>query len=230
MLVIASVFATGWLLLLGGSTTVTELVVDSAEYLSRFPQQQGATWLVGFAVMSLFLQLLIVPSGSLLLIGAGFIFGVLPSVAVYTLMQCIATWPVYRLCHYSLQRNRWSMQDRVNSWLEKSGVTRVTGSEPVISGMALRLTPVLPSAAASSIAALSGIPLGMFILATVLAGWVRPLFFASIGGAAGELSGFAAALTGEFRVAPLVLVFLAILLLLAVRLWLKHRAGLKPVS
>ena len=211
--------------MLGGFTTVTGLVVTSVEYLLRVQQHHSSqtAWLLCFAALSLSLQLLIVPSGSLLLVGAGFVFGVLPSVVIYMLMQCIAIWPIYWLCRFCLQRNRWGLQDKVNVLLEKSGVCRVTGSEPLISGMVLRLTPVLPSAAASSIASVAGIQASVFFLATVLAGWVRPLFFASIGGAVKEFSGFASTLSGEFHVAPLLLVFFAVLLLLAVKLWLRHR-------
>ena len=225
LLAAVSAVATGWVVLLGGFATVTEFVVDSVDYLLRVPQHQSVqtTWLLGFAALSLSLQLLIVPSGSLLLVGAGFVFGVFPSVVIYTLMQCIAIWPIYWLCRFCLERNRWGLQDKVNLLLEKSGVCRVTRSEPLISGMVLRLTPVLPSAAASSIASVAGIQMSVFFLATVLAGWVRPLFFASIGGAVKEFSGFASTLSGEFRVAPLLLVFFSVLLLLVVKLWLRRR-------
>ena len=106
LLVAGSVVATGWVVLLGGFTTVTELVVTSVEYLLRVQQHPSTqtAWLLGFAALSLSLQLLIVPSGSLLLVGAGFVFGVLPSVVIYMLMQCIAIWPIYWLCRFCLKR------------------------------------------------------------------------------------------------------------------------------
>lgn len=212
-------------LLPGGFDSVTALVVDGARYLERLRTDHSTLplWLAGFAVVSFCLQLLIVPSGSLLLIGAGFVFGVVPSVLVYTAMQCLAIVPVYRLCEYSAVNDPLRLQHRLSVWLEKSGVARVADAEPLVSGMVLRLTPVLPSAAASGVAAVTGIPMVVFFLSTLLVGWVRPLFFASIGGAVSEFSGFATALSGDFSAAPLILVFLTTVVLLAVRLWLRFR-------
>lgn len=223
-LIVASLATTVWVLFLGGMSTVTSWLVTSAEYLLRFPQHHAmqVSWLVGFAILSFFLQLLIVPSGSLLLVGAGFVFGVLPAVAIYTSVQCLAIWPVFRLCQSGLKP--WKLQDKVDAWVTKSAVSRTMGSEPLLSSMVLRLTPVLPSAAASGIAAICGIRLPVFFLATLFVGWVRPLFFASIGGAVKEVSGIAAALSGDFRIAPLLLVFVAMLLLLLVKVWLRYRS------
>lgn len=210
---------------MGGLSTISTLVVGGAEYLIRLPQHQAtqAAWLAAFAVLSFILQLLIIPSGSLLLIGAGFVFGVLPSVAIFTVAQCLAIWPIYRICKHGLAVNSARVRRTVDTFLEKSRVSQIIGSEPLISGMVLRLTPVVPSAAATAVAAFSGINLSVFLTSTILVGWVRPLFFASIGGSVKEMSGFATALSGEFQVAPLVLVFIAVVLLLLVRLWLRSR-------
>jgi len=226
-LLISSAAATIWVLWLGGLSTITSLIIGGAEYLLQFPSQHSTqlSWLAGFAVISLSLQLLIVPSGSILLIGAGFVFGLMPSVGIYTLMQCLAIWPIYWLCQYGSERNPWALQHKVDRWLAQTGLARVTDDEPLVASMVLRLTPVLPSAAASSVASFSGVPISAFFAATVLVGWVRPLFFASIGGAAKELSGFATALNGDFHMAPLIMVFLAVLVLLVVRLWMRHRAA-----
>jgi len=231
-LLVGSIAATFWLLVLGGLTTVTSLIVTGAEYLLRFPQHHAmqASWLAGFAALCFLLQLFIVPSGSVLMVGAGFVFGVLPSVAIYTCMQCLAIWPVYRLCQNSLAARSGALQAKVDVWLQKSAVKRVTGLEPLVSAMVLRLTPILPSAASSSIAAFSGIKLSVFFLATLLAGWVRPLFFASVGSAVNEVGGFATAVSDEVRLAPLLLVFMAVLMLLFVRLWVRHRSSSAGLS
>ena len=226
-LVLASALLTTWVLLPGGLESVVSLIVDGVRYRQQLPQN-GATlapWLAVFAMVSFCLQLLVVPSGSLLLIGAGFVLGVVPSVLIYTAMQCLAIFPVYRLCEYSRINNLLGLQRKLDAWIEKSGILRIAGAEPLVSGMVLRLTPVLPSAVATGVAAFSAIPVWMFLLATLVVGWVRPLFFASVGGAASELSGFATALSGDFRVGPLIAVFLATVLLLAVRLWLRYRSG-----
>lgn len=224
-LVLASALLTTWVILPGGLESIVALIVDGVGYLRQIPTDIASLlpWFAVFAVISFCLQLLVVPSGSLLLIGAGFVFGVMPSVLIYTAMQCLAIFPVYRLCAYSSANNLFGLQRKLDDWIDRSGVSRVAGAEPLVSGMVLRLTPVLPSAVATGIAALSVIPVKVFLLSTLAVGWVRPLFFSSVGGAVSELSGFATALSGDFRAAPLIVVFLATVLLLAVRLWLRFR-------
>ena len=57
------------------------------------------------------------------------------------------------------------------------GFLAIVREEGVLVGIVLRLAPVVPSAAACLIAAGLGIKFGVFMLGTVAAAWVRPLFF-----------------------------------------------------
>jgi uncharacterized membrane protein YdjX (TVP38/TMEM64 family) len=216
LLVVLSIALTGWLLLFDGFALLTDAVPAVADRLLDMSQAQRLWWLAAFALLSFSLQLLVVPSGSLLLIVAGFVFGVVPSVLLFTFMQCAAVWPIYLICRSGSRRLR-------NEWFGHTPAAEAIRSEPLVSSMVLRLTPILPSAGASTIAALSGITLQTFLLATVLVGWIRPLFFASVGAAVSEISGLASAVSGEINPAPLLLVFLAVAGLFLVRLWLRFR-------
>ena len=104
-------------------------------------------------------------------------------------------------------------------------IVKTLNQEGVVAAIVLRLTPVIPSAAACCIAAALKIPIGAFCLATVMVCWVRPLFFASVGGAFQELSSLKNTLEGgaSINLWPIILVFVTSLLLLLVRLWLRHQ-------
>lgn len=224
VLIAGSIALTGWLLLFDGITSLTEALPAVAGKLLDMSQAQRLWWLGAFALLSFTLQLLVVPSGSLLLIGAGFVFGVLPSVLLFTLMQCAAVWPIYLICRSGWRRLRKGRLRK--EWFAHTPAADAIRSEPLVSSMVLRLTPILPSAGASTIAALSGITLRTFLLATVLVGWIRPLFFASVGAAVSEISALAGAVSGDINPLPLLLVFAAVAGLFLLRLWLRlqHRS------
>ena len=87
----------------------------------------------------------------------------------------------------------------------------------------LRLTPVIPSAPAAMIAASAGVTFKSFMLGSALAGWVRPLYFASIGATAGSLLRAADVSTvfGWQMLAPLTILCLASAALFGARLYIK---------
>jgi len=85
----------------------------------------------------------------------------------------------------------------------------------------LRLTPVIPSAAACLLAAGLAITLNKFILATIAVCWIRPLFFASIGGSLQALTELSMASSGVAAFKPLLLLFIAAVVLLLVKVLLR---------
>ena len=88
----------------------------------------------------------------------------------------------------------------------------------------LRLTPVIPSAAACLLAAGLGVDLRKFLAATAAVCWIRPLFFASVGGSLQALSALPNALSTSSVFGPLLLLAIAALLLLIVKLTMRYKA------
>ena len=89
-----------WLIafvLLSIGLTVLMLNHEPAALIARVQMIVGdspqAAWLL-FAVLTLISQLLIVPSGSLLLMAGGFLLGAMPAALIYALIQVLTTWPV----------------------------------------------------------------------------------------------------------------------------------------
>ena len=66
------------------------------------------------------------------------------------------------------------------------------------------------------------ISLARFIPATIVVCWIRPLFFASVGGSVQALSALSSATTSSV-LKPLLLLFVAAVLLLLVKLYLRMR-------
>jgi uncharacterized membrane protein YdjX (TVP38/TMEM64 family) len=82
----------------------------------------------------------------------------------------------------------------------------------------LRLMPVMPSAPATIIAAAAGIELRTFLAGSVLFGWIRSFYFASLGAALGSLSRLDAVveLLAFKTLAPIVALFAAALAVMLV--------------
>lgn len=213
-----SVAASIWLLWLDGSTTLTQLLsrsIDSQPSHGRF-----ATGLLVFFIVSLTTQLLVVPSGSILLIAAGFTFGATPATLTYALAQLLSAWPVYAASAAARKRPggwaRHASAPAAQRLLQSIGTLR---QDALLTTITLRLTPLIPSAVACVLAAMLQLPLRFFLLGTLAVCWVRPLFFASSGASLAQLGNLRA---DNFSLAaldptPLVLVFAAAIGLLLLK-------------
>jgi len=237
LLLLTSLLVSCWLLFAGGLETLGALLLGSQAIID----QHYVMLLSGFFLLSLLSQLIIVPSGSLMLIIAGFTFGALPAAACYWIAQLLSAWPVFSLAGRAIADD-----DRKPAAAAHAATRTAEGSAQVpaskmadipvaltehlrhirgnglLASCVLRLTPVIPSAAACVLAALFGIRLSVFVIGTLLSGWIRPLFFASGGAslsaAAMQLS--SPELIGLLDLRPLFILFLTALLLLLVRYWL----------
>jgi len=213
-----SVFLTYWLLLADGLQSLQALALGLSEHSVDLRYV-----LPVYALVSFFSQLIIVPSGSLILIFAGFFLGPLVAASVFAIAQLAAAWPVTRTAMLLIEAGNTSALDRLNQAIASTSGLRRLREDEFFAGIALRLTPVIPSAAACLLAAGLGFRLRTFLLATAAVCWVRPLFFASVGGAIGELSDIREILEdpAQIDVTPLFLLLIAAFLLWIGRGWMR---------
>ncbi|OED38502.1 hypothetical protein AB833_19350 [Chromatiales bacterium (ex Bugula neritina AB1)] len=220
---VVSLLATVWLLGFDGVQQLQNGLVRLIDH--RQAAITEPLWIAVYALVCVVSQCLIVPSGSLILIVAGFVFGPLVATAVYAVAQVLTTWPVVSFSHWVLRNYKPRALSRFLSVPVIARAIATVGEEDFMASVVLRLTPVVPSAAACLLAVTFAIPAGSFMLATACVCWVRPLFFASIGAALQQLATLESALKQSEAIdpTPIVLVFLSSLLLLAARLWLRRK-------
>ena len=92
--VAASVAISVWLLIFGGAEYLYSQLVSVYELSAS-----GVTsnkWLAIYTLLCFVVQLLILPAGSLILVAAGFIFSPLLAVAIFSTVQILCSWPVYK--------------------------------------------------------------------------------------------------------------------------------------
>ena len=196
------------------------------------PQQLIATFndldsygymVLSFVFFVLISQLLVIPSGSILMIGGGFLLGSIPAALIYTALLPITGVVVGEITASS------SLKKWVETVLQKhnkiGGVIDLLKHEPFTLSAALRLTPIIPAAIAAIVASTLKVSYTTFIIATLCVGWVRPLFFASIGGTAQSLTQIHADSSNfaDKSVLPLMLLALSAILNLLVRCWLRWK-------
>jgi uncharacterized membrane protein YdjX (TVP38/TMEM64 family) len=105
-------------------------------------------------------------------------------------------------------------------------VAEKASQDGIWASVVLRLTPVIPNAPACMIAAAAGIDLRAFMIGSVLAGWVRPLYFASLGATLGSLAQISELTAVDVRtLLPLLGLCAATALLFGVRLYVSDRRG-----
>lgn len=217
----ASTLATVWLLAFDGVATLQSLMgfIDANARVAR----NDAVWLLAYSGICIVSQLLVVPSGSLILIAAGFIFTPLVATAIFSLAQVLCSWPVYSAGEAISKRFPERFSQYTARLKPDSDWPKRVQREGFFASIVLRLTPVIPSAAACLLAAGFGIRRRHFIPATVVVCWIRPLFFASIGGSLQALSSAPDALSSA-ATGPLLLLFFASVLLLLVKYYLGEKS------
>ncbi len=226
-LIVFSAIGIVWMMFLGGTQLVTDAVTDIAN--RQAIGEHSGLLLALFFALAVLTQLLVVPSGSLMLVAAGFVFGAPSAALVYAVAQALTAWPVYTIASRALRRGEstlWS--SHVDSAAIRPLLTSIESlrQDSFLATVTLRLTPVVPSAVACVLAATLGLRARSFLLGTLASCWVRPLFFASAGAglrSAGQLSekGYVFSLTD---VMPLLLLFVAALSTLVIRRLLKRKS------
>lgn len=223
--ILAFVSALGIVLMIAsGSLNAGELIVNLVH------QARGSYgWvLLIFIVLSILSQLLILPNGSLLLIVGGFVLGAPVATTVYALAQMVMAPLVYSMARtgygdYADEKFDSTLKHVPESWRNLLLTMR---DEELLASVAIRLTPVIPSAVACLLAAGLGIGRKAFLLGTAFSCWIRPLFFASIGASTQMLMELTdpAKILENVSFIPLIMAFVAASLLFALRVWLQLRA------
>jgi uncharacterized membrane protein YdjX (TVP38/TMEM64 family) len=195
---------------LGGNRAVLDLLAAIAE-------RRGLA-ITLFGLWALAANCLVLPAGSLSLIAGAMLLGTVLPAAIWYAAQ-LATAP---LIHRSVDAGSSATTALVERYLG-ANAARLLGraaQDGIWTTVVLRLTPVLPSAPAAMIAAWAGIDLRRFMLGSVLAGWVRPLYFASIGATIGNVArvGEAERAMTFGTLAPLLALAVCAAAMLAVRL------------
>lgn len=221
VLVAGSIAGTALIILAGGGDAVVGV-------LRGFEAHRGLV-VLSFAAWALVANCLVLPAGSLSLIAGGALLGTWVPAAIWFAAQ-LATAPLlFRAAQGSPERSKAIIARYLGQ-----GAAELLG-DAVRDGfwttVLLRLTPILPSAPACLIASAAGIDFKAFMAGSVAAGWVRPLYFASLGAAVGSLAriGSTDAARPIEALAPLIALAASAALLLAARIWaLRRRRGLTP--
>jgi uncharacterized membrane protein YdjX (TVP38/TMEM64 family) len=216
ILIAASMAGTVALVAAGGSGGILSI-------FARLEQHRTAA-LAAFALWAVLANCLVLPAGSLSLIAGGAVFGATAPAGIWFAAQLLTAPLIYRAGATS--------QDRVASLVARylgrapARLLATAARDGVWTTAVLRLTPILPSAPATLIAAGAGIELRAFLVGSAMAGWVRPLYFASLGAAAGSLAqaGSLAEALPLQTVVTLAMLFACAGLLLAARLYLRQRS------
>lgn len=216
VLLILSVAVSVWLLMFGGLEVVQEFLIG----LSDRVDSNSWWWLGMYGVVCLLSQLLIIPSGSLILIAAGFIFSPLLAAGIFSVAQVICSLPVYSIGKTISDKFPNRFDSLTRRFRLSAHWEAVVQQEGFLATVVLRLTPVIPSAAACLLAAGLGIEWTRFLFATIAVCWIRPLFFASVGG---SLQALTTLDQGVATVLPLLLLFAASVALLLVKLFLRAK-------
>ena len=215
LIAIVSTIGTAALLWFGSRESVIALV--------GMIDKNPALVALAFSGWALVANCLILPAGSLSLIAGGAVLGTFLPAVIWYLAQLGTAPLLYRLAAQSSDRGQRLVRRYLGPTVEKLFVRGV--EDGIAATAVLRLTPFIPSAPATMIAAASGIPLRSFLTGSALVGWVRPLYFASIGTAAGSLAraGELSIAAGTSLATPLIILFGATLALFVARLYLTQR-------
>jgi uncharacterized membrane protein YdjX (TVP38/TMEM64 family) len=200
-LALLSICVSAQFLVAGGGAAVVVSGRDALAHLAERPVLMVAV----FSVWSLICVSLIVPVGTLSVIVGGILFGAVLPAVLWTAAQLVTAPVIYHLTRSGIgnagsgpgteagagQEAAPSAGARlVERWLGRRSaeivdLARVDGLFTVI---VLRLLPIIPSAPTCMIAAALGIQLKHLMVATLAVGWVRPLYYASLGVTIGSLS------------------------------------------
>ncbi len=127
-------------------------------------------------VWSFFLFLTIMPLGTTTILIAGFFLG--PSVGAVQFVSLVAASAV--LYEIGREKDEAALAKRVAQYPALLKIAETGRKRGLIFSILLRLAPVVPSAVASLTASFFGLGRPAFYGGTLLAGWVRPVGFATL--------------------------------------------------
>jgi uncharacterized membrane protein YdjX (TVP38/TMEM64 family) len=220
-----SVVGSAAMLAVGGGPALLAMGRDALVALGRRPGLVTAL----FAGWALVANCLVVPAGSLSLVVGGALLGAVVPTSIWAAAQLLTAPVLYNLTLSTVRGS--ALADLAQRYLNRAPVqaaalTGFAAANGVLATALLRLLPIMPNAPAAIIAATSGVPLRSFVLGSLLAGWVRPLYFATLGAAIGSLGRLDAItdLMSPGNLWPLAALFAGALSLVLARLAIGSRA------
>ncbi|MXO87425.1 VTT domain-containing protein [Alteraurantiacibacter aestuarii] len=165
------------------------MALDSAPACERFLQfialMQDNYWpfMIGLFVFCSLLFLTVIPLGTTVVLLAGYFFGVEAGLVQFAGLV-LASIILFEASHGS---DPAQLEQALAPWRRLSRFARLARQYGLVFCIVMRVAPVIPSAVASLGASYFGIGRRQFYAGIVLAGWVRPLFFAWAGSQAANL-------------------------------------------
>ena len=205
------------------STIETAAIEPALVHLATWVEINPWTAAGLFLTWAIAANLIVIPSGSLTLVVAGFFAGAWIPALLWWGAQVVTAPIVHAIggrCIDPETVERWLGHALPRSSIDTLRIA--ARRESLLASTLLRLTPLLPGAPGAVIAAAVGIPRHTFTAGTLAVGWIRPLYFASLGAALPALQDPSDLLTIK-TLLPLGLIFVLSALALGLRVWLDRR-------
>lgn len=214
-LAILSIFALSLLAADGGARVFALL-----DWLQRQATKAPLQALALYALVCFLSQLVIVPSGTLIALGGGYLFGLVAGGGVLAASALVANVIVFLIANSAFSGLVARYADAAPQRRRALDILQAEGAAGVV---ALRLSPIVPSALTAMLSAAAGISLATFAFMSVLTIWVRPLAFAAAGSSMRQLADVAQGAPANTALLVTAL-SLAGLLMFALRVYVRSRA------
>ena len=216
-----SALGSSLLLVAGGRESVLSLIA----VIENNPAIAAAA----FATWALVANCLVLPAGSLSLIAGGAVLGTPLPAAIWFIAQLITAPLLYKVAQRSSDAGSELLVQRYIGAEAAATLSRAADAG-VATTIVMRLTPILPNAPATMIASWAGIRRRDFMIGSAIGGWVRPLYFASAGSAAGSMAQLGKAPEAAAMLLPLGLPFACAVLALYLRVRLSKTSAFTATS
>lgn len=215
MLALASVIAIAFAAADGGQRVFALL-----HWLQRAAAEAPLQTLALYALVCFLSQLVIVPSGTVIALGGGYLFGILAGGGVLATSALVANVIVFAIANSAFSGFVARYADAAPQRRRALDVLQAEGAAGVV---ALRLSPIVPSALTATLSAAAGISLATFAFISALTIWVRPFAFAAAGASMRQLTDVAQGAPANTALLVSAL-SLAGFLLFALRLYVRARS------
>lgn len=177
-----------------------------------------------YALVCFLSQLVIVPSGTLIALGGGYLFGLVAGGGVLALSALAANLIVFAIAGSAFSGLVARYADAAPQRRRALDILQSEGAAGVV---ALRLSPIVPSALTATLSAAAGISLATFAIMSFSTIWVRPFAFAAAGSSMRQLADVAHGAPANTALLVKGL-SLAGLLLFALRIYVRTRQQQSP--
>lgn len=144
---------------------------------SRYAEERSIFFIGLLMIWSFFLFLTVLPLGTATIMLSGYFLGPISGVAQFVSLV-LASLVLYET---GRERDPGRLEHELAAYPKLARYAGLASRKGFWFSVLMRLLPVVPSAAASLASAFFSVSRRDFILATLLAGWVRPVGFAFLG-------------------------------------------------